>query len=236
MPRPTTIRLDETDFGTPDGIESPTTGAVVMLTLVRSVGRFFARGLGRRIGFPVDRLGYVLEAHDGERYRLYRETRLSGARGTDGAVVNFRLSVPDDAMAAGLRSVLFDPLSNVFTPLFAGLPGFRRKLWLAGSDDEFLELYEWDTRVDAERFVETFRVLLRPFEFLGSASFEISEENTIEAFVRARSMGWRRDGTGPPAKSRAVTAAVVAGAVLLATMLLRKVVRRAGSAGQQRLW
>ncbi|MFB6312229.1 MAG: hypothetical protein ABEH64_13730 [Salinirussus sp.] len=200
--------------------------------LIQAARRFFGHGLGRRVRFPVDRLGYVLETSGGERYRLYRETRLDRARDTgEGAVVSFRLSVPSDSLAAGLRSALFDPISNIATPFFAGQPGFRRKLWLAGSDGEFLELYEWDSQEDAERFVETLQSVLRPFELLGTAKFEITENATVEEFIRGSSMGWDGSARKPPMKSRLATAAVVGGLLLAAMLVIRTIGRRRQSSG-----
>jgi hypothetical protein len=169
---------------------NPQTALVFVNALLRSVG-YLLRG---RIEFPRDRLGDVLELPDDGRFVCYRETTLRPAVAEardDGVVLVFGLRGADRATGATLRSVLFDPAANVATPFFAGMPGFRRKLWLAGArEGEFLELYEWATVEDAERFVDVMQSLLDPFGFLGSATFEILDDDTVDEYVAARLLSW----------------------------------------------
>lgn len=150
--------------------------------------------LGGDIRFPQERLGEVLEMPEGDRFVVYRETALRPAvvdTPEEGALLIFRMHVPNRHAGESVREVLFDPLANVSTPFFSGMPGFRRKLWLAGRrPGEFLELYEFASVEDADRFAEVFRSLLEPFSFAGSASFEVVEDDSIEEFVAARSASW----------------------------------------------
>ncbi|MFD1686741.1 hypothetical protein [Halobellus litoreus] len=154
--------------------------------------RYFLAG---DVRFPHDRLGYVLELQDGDRFSVYRETTLRAARADaveEPAVLVFRIDVTQREAAAGLREVLFAPVANVATPFFLGLPGFRRKLWLAGEQSgAYLELYEWDSTADAERFVDVMESLLAPFDSLGSTTFEVVEGATVEEYVAARPLAWR---------------------------------------------
>ena len=158
---------------------------------VRSA-RYYLTG---RIRFPRERLGDVLEMPDGDTFIVYRETVLQPAAQDapqPGVVLVFAMQVPDRTAGTTLRGVLFDPLANVATPFFAGMPGFRRKLWLAGEfPGEFLELYEWAGAEDAERFVTVLRSILDPFDFAGSVSFEVVTEDSIDEYVDARSISWR---------------------------------------------
>lgn len=162
---------------------------------LRSVGYLLAG----RVQFRRNRLGNVLEEEDGDTFTVYRETVLRPAvekASEDGVVLVFRMEVTDRKVSETLRSVLFDPLANVATPFFAGMPGFRRKLWLAGSrPGAFLELYEWASAEDAERFVALLQSLLDPFDFAGSASFEVVEDDTVEKYIAARSIAWRQAAT-----------------------------------------
>jgi hypothetical protein len=166
------------------------TTLVFVKSLLRSIGYL----LGGRVRFPRDRLGDVLETPDGDRFVCYRETALQPAveaAGDDGVVLVFGLQGADRSTGTTLRRVLFDPAANVATPFFAGMPGFRRKLWLAGLEDgDFLELYEWATVEDAERFVDVMHSLLDPFGFLGSATFEIVDDGTVDEYVAARVLSW----------------------------------------------
>jgi len=195
---------------------NPQTALVFLKSLLRSVGYL----LGGRIRFPQTRLGSVLELSDGDRFVLYRETALQPAVGDardDGVVLVFRLRGADRPTSETLRSVLFDPVANVATPFFAGMPGFRRKLWLAGTQDgEFLELYEWATAEDADRFVAVMQSLLAPADFLGTATFEIVDDDTVDEYVAARSLSWdseRRDAR--PARGRWRRPAVLGVAVIV---------------------
>lgn len=176
------------------------TALVFVLSLLRSVGYL----LTGRIRFPRHRLGEILELPDGGRFVCYRETMLrptvEEAR-DDGVVLVFALRGADRATSETLRSVLFDPAANVATPFFAGMPGFRRKLWLAGTEEgDFLELYEWATVEDAERFVDVMHSLLDPFGFLGAATFDIVADDTVDEYVAARRLSWVADGDTRPTR------------------------------------
>lgn len=181
---------------------NPQTALVFVKALFRSVG-YLLRG---RIRFPRHRLGDILELPDGDRFVCYRETALQPAVADtrdDGVVLVFGLQGADGETSETLRSVLFDPAANVATPFFAGMPGFRRKLWLAGTrEGEFLELYEWATTEDAERFVDVMRSLLDPFGFLASASFDIVEDDTVDEYVAARVLSWAERRESQPIHRR----------------------------------
>jgi len=177
-------RLEE-----PVTLDAPTLGR----SAVRAA-RYLVEG---RVRFPRDRLGDVLERPDGDAFVVYRETALDPATDAseDGVVLVFRIQVTDPEAGETLRDVLFDPLANLATPFFAGMSGFRRKLWLAGErPGEFLELYEWATRDDADRFVAVLESLLAPFGFAGSASFEVVEDDSVDEYVATRAVEWRRAG------------------------------------------
>lgn len=177
-----------------------------VFTLWRSVQRSVRYLLDGRVRFPQDRLGDVLETPDGETFIVYRETVLRPAvvdPPDDGVVLVFRMQVAGRETGETLREVLFDPLANVATPFFAGMPGFRRKLWLAGErPGEFLELYEWASAEDANRFVAVLQSLLDPFDFAGSASFEVVADDSVDEYVAARSVAWRDATTPQPGRDR----------------------------------
>lgn len=171
-----------------------------VLSLARSALRSGRYLLDGSVQFPRARLGDVLELPTGDAFIVYRETDL--VRGVDDSearvVLVFGMDVEGRDVSETVRGVLFDPLANVATPFFAGMPGFRRKLWLAGTrQGEFLELYEWATRADADRFVDTLASLLAPFDFAGDAWFEVVDDDTIDDFVDAHAIDWR-DGSPPP--------------------------------------
>lgn len=203
-----------------------------MTRYLLALGRSGARAAGHlfagRVQFPRDRLGDVLELPDGDTFVVYRETALRPitAPSGDGVVLVFRMQVTDPEAGETLRDVLFDPLANVATPFFVGMPGFRRKLWLAGErPGEFLELYEWATREDADRFVAVLDSLLTPFDFAGSASFEVVTDDSVDEYVAARAVEWRSAGaraTRLRRRSSALTAAVLCAVTVVAGSLLRR--------------
>lgn len=147
-----------------------------------------------RIRFPQHRLGDVLETSDSKTYIVYRETILEPAiekPSADGVVLVFQMRVSNRLAGEKSRIALFNPLANVATPFFAGMPGFRRKLWLSGDQrGEFLELYEWATVEDANRFVTVLQSLLAPFDFAGSASYHVVEYDSVDEYVDAHPISW----------------------------------------------
>lgn len=153
--------------------------------------RYLLRG---EIRFPTDRLGYVLEQPNGARFFAYRETvrRSTGADSSgDPVVLVFSMQVAHPEVGRAVWEILSAPLANVATPFFAGMPGFRRKLWLAGDrPGSFLELYEWASAADADRFVALLRSLLDPLDFAGDASFDVVPDDSIDEYVANRSVEW----------------------------------------------
>ncbi|MFT4891948.1 MAG: hypothetical protein ACI9YT_002886 [Halobacteriales archaeon] len=196
------------------------------LTLGRSGWRGLKHLLDGRVRFPRERVGDVLEFPDGNTSVVYRETVLDPASGAAeaGVVLVFRMQVADPEAGTTLRAVLFDPVSNVATPFFAGLPGFRRKLWLAGDrPGEFLELYGWATRADADRFVDVLQWLLAPFDFAGNARFDVVEADGVDEYVADRAIEWRGAtdrGTRRRRRSFVLTAAFVGVLAIVAGYLV----------------
>jgi hypothetical protein len=199
-----------------------------LLTLGRSAVRAAEYLLEGRLRFPQERIGEVLELPDGTTFVVYRETALerSSDPSADGVVLIFRMEVPDPGVGETLREVLFDPLANVATPFFVGMPGFRRKVWLAGDRrGEFLELYEWRTKDDADRFVAVLESLLSPVDFAGSATFEVVEDDSVEEYLRTRSIAWRQEDERASQLRRrnsVLGVAILCGVAALAGYLCRK--------------
>lgn len=169
---------------------NPTTAITLASAALRSLA-YLLRG---EIRFPTDRLGSVLERSNGDRFEVYRETTRRApppSDPSDRVVLVFSMHLADPQATRGLRHTLANPLANVATPFYAGLPGFRRKLWLAGENtDELLELYEWNTREDADRFVDILEALLEPFDAMGDADYQIHEDDTVDQYVASRSVRW----------------------------------------------
>jgi hypothetical protein len=150
---------------------APAAFAASALTTARLViaGRLIQPG--RHVGLRVD-------FADGTRGRVYRETLLRDGPSTRPSllVVQFRLR---GLGRSRLLHALFRLESMANTPLFAGFPGFRSKLWLAGDGcDTYRGIYDWDGPTEAEAYATTLARLLRPICRPGSV------RHHVEAGVR----------------------------------------------------
>jgi len=199
--------------------------------LASAAARYVREDLAGRVDFPQDRLGTALVLEDGTRFEVYRETALrkrGDAAGDAGVVLAFGFSAPGPETGAGLRALLAEPAANVATPFFVGLTGFRRKLWLAGEKrGEFLELYEWETEADADRFVRVMRSLLGAVDLADAATFEVVEADSVDDYVASHARGWHhRSESGPMRARRPWAVASLLGLVALGVGLALAVRRR----------
>ncbi|PHQ39557.1 hypothetical protein DJ69_05780 [Halorubrum persicum] len=204
-------------------------GATLGRAALRSVS-YLLRG---DIEFPEGRLQDTVETADGTTFVVYRETvrRSAGSDEAEGgAVLVFRMRVTDPAARGPFRTALFDPLANVATPFFAGLPGFRRKLWLAGEQPgEFLELYEWGSEADARRFVDALRSLIDPVDHAGTVEFDVVPHDSVEEYVESGQAAWREappEANRPPRRTAVFTGLAGIGVAIAAGYALRKRLRR----------
>lgn len=136
----------------------------------RRTGALLRRG---QLRLPVDHAGWWLAFRDGSRLRVYRETVRLGTRTERPAllVVRFRLRL---LRRSRLLHALFRAESILNTPLFAGFPGFRSKLWATDPyTGGYRGVYQWDGADRAERYATALLALLRPFCVPGSLAFHV---------------------------------------------------------------
>lgn len=166
---------------------------------------------------------------------VYRETVLQQAvdESDDGVVLVFRMDVTDPAARGPLRTVLFDPIASVATPFVAGLPGFRRKLWLAGEHGgDFLERYDWKSATAANRFVDLLQSLLAPVDRAGSTSFQVVDHDGIEAYVDANAATWREEvavRSRPPRRTSVLVRGLALGVATVAVYIAWSLVRNSSA-------
>ncbi len=125
-----------------------------------------------RLHFPRNRIREMVTNEDGQGFIIFRQMIRDPDPhdvGRNGAIFKVRFRVAD--MSPRMNKVF-----SLFTiPFFAGLPGFRSKLWLLDEETGFcMGIYEWATLQDAENYSRSFamKFMIKRSES-GSVSFEI---------------------------------------------------------------
>jgi len=148
-------------------------GATTVVMLARGWLRLSDRHVGWRLTFE-----------DGTTSRVYRETvSRAPRRGAPSLlVVAFRLR--GVGRSRSLHAA-FRAESLLNTPLFAGFPGFRSKLWLTDPDTGvYRGVYEWDGPDQATAYATTLAALLRLVCVPGTVRFVIRPGLTPDAVLR----------------------------------------------------
>lgn len=135
-----------------------------------ATGRLLAAG---RLASPRTYLDRRLGFADGTTSLVFRETAVRGRDPRDPAVlvVQFRLR------AFGHRRwlhALFRRECILHTPLFAGFPGFKSKLWISDTTTgTYRGLYEWDGAERAVDYADHLVRLLIPLSTRGSVRYHV---------------------------------------------------------------
>ncbi len=133
---------------------------------------------------PADRLGMTLSFRDGTTSRVIRETVVVDAASAEPAllVIAFRLAFLDDV------DLLHDGFRHeclIHTPLFAGFPGFRSKLWLGDDDTRIYRgVYQWEGATEAAVYAGRMVGLLAPFSTQGTARHHVVPGLTRAEYLR----------------------------------------------------
>jgi hypothetical protein len=122
---------------------------------------------------PHDLVGSTVEFADGSTSRIFRETCVADPVTAEPVllVIRFRLAFLGDveALHTGFR---YECL--IHTPLFAGFPGFRSKLWLEDLHTRtYRGIYQWDGADAATAYAGRMVGLLAPFSNRGTARWHI---------------------------------------------------------------
>jgi hypothetical protein len=140
----------------------------------------------RKLGSPKKWVGVGLRFEDGTSPFVFRETALREVRTDDPAVlvIQFRLAFlgSNRHLHAAFRRECV-----LHTPLFAGFPGFRSKLW---ADDVntgvFAGVYEWQSARLATEYAERMVALLAPFSNPGTARYHVIERLRRNDYLAVR--------------------------------------------------
>ena len=144
---------------------------------LRSARRFAWLCLGGSLRLRRARRGTAYDLGSRGNYVVFRETVSSGSTTGDALVVlvvGFRLRVIGGSPPAHR---LFQRCCVLTTPFWSGFAGFRVKLWMVDPDTkDYLGIYEWCGREQAQLYVDALGRVLRPLSVPGSVWYEILEE------------------------------------------------------------
>lgn len=152
-----------------DGAAVGTTRAVA-----RSAAATLRLVFGGQLAMPRSLVGGRITFADGTTSTVFRETaaRLPDAGEPAVLVVSFQLR------GFGRSRILHAAFRRecvLHTPLFAGFPGFRSKLWLADTAAwTYRGLYEWDGAAPAEGYASQLMRILRPVCLPGAVAFHVT--------------------------------------------------------------
>ena len=146
-----------------------------------ATGRLLATG---RLASPRTYLHKRFGCADGTTSLVFRETAIRDGDPRDPVVlvVQFRLRALGRSR---LLHALFRRECILHTPLFAGFPGFRSKLWAADTaSGVYRGLYEWDGAEQAADYANHLVRLLNPFSIQGSVRYHVLPGCRREDFLR----------------------------------------------------
>jgi hypothetical protein len=146
-----------------------------------ATGRLLATG---RLASPRTYLHQRFGCADGTTSLVFRETAIRDGDPRDPVVlvVQFRLRALGRSR---LLHALFRRECILHTPLFAGFPGFRSKLWAADTvSGVYRGLYEWDGAEQAADYADHLVRLLNPLSIQGSVRYHVIPGCRREDFVR----------------------------------------------------
>lgn len=181
------------------------TAATMAAAFAHSAGRTAVLIARRRLTWPRGRVGGELRFEDGTSSVVFRETVLPEPSGNPATlIVCFRLRLLGTSRVAHW---LFRKESIANTPLFAGFPGFRSKLWLTDPrTGVYRGVYEWDGADQAGAYAETLSRLLRLASTPGSVRYHVvpgvrrdvyvDDPSCLSAFAAGAGDGWWRLGPG----------------------------------------
>ena len=133
-----------------------------------------------------DHLGDRIVGPDGRTYIVFRDTgRVPPHEPVDiqsepaVVVAGFRFAWL--GRAGSWRHRLFLRVCIVTVPLFSGLAGYRRKLWLAeDGGDRYLGIYEWAGASAADEYVWALLPILRLLAVKGSVFGHVIADRTVD--------------------------------------------------------
>ncbi len=127
--------------------------------------------LSGRLHMPKDQVGRVFVDADRQEFVIFRQTVLdptASRTNSPAAIFRVRFRVPKIRWSDRFLTLLK-------TPLFAGLAGFRSKLWMVDTSScTYQGVYEWDRIEDAENYAHSASMDFMTFLAVpGGISYEV---------------------------------------------------------------
>jgi hypothetical protein len=136
-----------------------------------------------RLTSPKDNLGARLRFADGSSSFVFRETAVTQVGTSDPTllVIQFRLAALG---SNGPLHAAFRRECVLHTPLFAGFPGFRSKLWIDDVETGvYRGVYQWQGGELARHYAARMVALLAPFSNAGTARYHVVEGVRRDEFL-----------------------------------------------------
>ena len=140
-----------------------------------SLARYIACRLTGKVRFPGGRVGKMI-SFEGRAYEIVKEIEIVRPEaGETEAIFTVKFHLANMSPAANKIFL------NLPVPFFAGLPGFRHKLWLYDPETgDFRGLYRWQTADDAEKYANSFAVrFMKGRSVPGSVSYKIIDRRNM---------------------------------------------------------
>jgi hypothetical protein len=160
------------------------TGSAALADFTRCVTEWARLVARRQLASPKALVGAQLRFAKDDASWVFRETSRPGAPLAEPVllVIQFRLAFLG---SHPLLHAAFRRECVLHTPLFAGFPGFRSKLWI---DDVrtgiYCGVYEWDGPAAAHHYAGRMVGLLSPFSTRGTARYQVLDGVRRDAFLR----------------------------------------------------
>lgn len=160
--------------------------------MARCAGVVVALLCRRQLHLRSSRVGSTIRVPDGREFIVFRESwRDEEVKATTVILlVWFRLrGIP---AGARIRRWLFERESILNTALYAGMPGFRVKLWMVDERTSgYAGLYEWDGETRARWYGRYISAVLRPLSVPSSVGFDVVGHGSLAHHLRPTSDGGR---------------------------------------------
>lgn len=137
----------------------------------------------RQLRLPRRHVNRELTFTDGSTSRVYRETVRPGTATAEPVllIVRFQLKLVGHSR---VMHAMFRAVSILNTPLFAGFPGFRSKLWATDlRTGVYRGVYEWDGAERAEDYATTLSRLLHVVSVRDSVQHHVEPHVHRDAFL-----------------------------------------------------